>query len=117
MSKDWMRNERMRIKCGGISPRALARGIEEGRYPPPEFPFGNAVAAWREDKVDAFFEERARQRAGEMAANPPRPDPEKAERARYASRVRTERARQAREAASAPQAVKPGRRRDRAHSP
>ena len=34
-------------------PRSVDRDVADGRLPPPEYPFGNLIPAWREDVLDA----------------------------------------------------------------
>jgi hypothetical protein len=49
----WLLVKHVRARYGGRSRMWVHRAVNEGRLCPPEYPFGNKIPAWREDKLDA----------------------------------------------------------------
>jgi predicted DNA-binding transcriptional regulator AlpA len=49
----FLRKAAVAERYGGISDRTIERMVKDKRLPPPEFPFGNRIPAWREDVLDA----------------------------------------------------------------
>jgi hypothetical protein len=61
---NYIRKKILKAKCGGCSDRQVARMVEDGRIPPPEYPFGARTPLWDEEKLDAHIARLA-------AAGPP----------------------------------------------
>jgi hypothetical protein len=53
MSTKWLRKKHLRTRYGDCSDKAIERAVKDGRLPPPDYPFGNRIPAWREDVLDA----------------------------------------------------------------
>ena len=66
MMMKWLRKKHVRARYGDFSDRWVERAVKDQRLPPPEFPFGNKIPAWREDVLDA------RDRAVAIAGRPKR---------------------------------------------
>jgi hypothetical protein len=49
----WFRKKHLRARYGDICDRTIERMIKDHRLPPPEFPFGNRIPAWRDEVLDA----------------------------------------------------------------
>ena len=65
----------------GYSYRHLGRLIDQGKLPPPSFPFGNSVATWFEDELDEWDTVHARHESAVQPADEPISDAEIARRA------------------------------------
>ncbi len=52
MSEKWLRKRAVRGRYGDVSDSWVERATKDGRLPPPEFPFGNKIPAWRESTLD-----------------------------------------------------------------
>lgn len=52
MTTRWFRKKHLRERYGDCSDRTLERMVKDGRLPPPEFPFGNKIPAWRSETLD-----------------------------------------------------------------
>jgi hypothetical protein len=48
----FLRRKHLCARYGEVSDRTIDRMIDSGRLPPPEFPFGNRIPAWRENVLD-----------------------------------------------------------------
>ena len=48
----WLRKAQVRERYGDICDRTLERAVNDGRLPPPEFPFLNRVPFWREEVLE-----------------------------------------------------------------
>jgi hypothetical protein len=48
----WLRKKHVRSRYGEIVDKTIERAVKDGRLPPPEFPFGNRIPAWREEVLD-----------------------------------------------------------------
>src|SRR5262249_43141616 len=53
MMLKWLRKKHLCSRYGDVTPRTIERAIKDHRLPPPEFPFGNKIPAWREEELDA----------------------------------------------------------------
>jgi hypothetical protein len=49
----WLRKPKVRERYSAGCDKTIERMVHEGRLPPPEYPFGNRIPAWREDVLDA----------------------------------------------------------------
>lgn len=49
----WLRKKHLRKRYGDVCDKTLERMQKAGRLPPPEFPFGNRIPAWDENKLEA----------------------------------------------------------------
>jgi len=54
----------------GYSYRHLDRLIDQGKLPPPRFPFGNSVETWFEDELDEWDTVHARHDSAVQPAEP-----------------------------------------------
>lgn len=61
MAEKWLRKRAVRARYGDCSDSAVERRSKDGRLPPPEFPFGNKIPAWRESVLDRHDREMTRQ--------------------------------------------------------
>jgi hypothetical protein len=52
-AKRWLRKRQMRERYGNVTDRTIERAVKDGRLPPPQFPFNNAVPFWDEETVAA----------------------------------------------------------------
>ncbi len=52
MAKKWLRKEAVCARYGDVVDRSIERAVKEGRLPAPEFPLGNKVPFWDEEKLD-----------------------------------------------------------------
>lgn len=66
MAKRYLRKKHLRARYGDICDRTIDRMRNDGRLPPPEFPFGNRIPAWSEETLDAH------DRAAAVAPRPKR---------------------------------------------
>jgi hypothetical protein len=53
MAKRYLRKKAVRERYGNVCDRTIERAVIDGRLPPPEFPFGNKIPCWDEDRLDA----------------------------------------------------------------
>jgi hypothetical protein len=53
MATKFLRKRHLRERYGDVTDRTLERMVQDGRLPPPEFPFANRIPAWREETLDA----------------------------------------------------------------
>jgi hypothetical protein len=59
MMVKWLRKKHLCSRYGEVTPRTIERAIKDQRLPPPEFPFGNKIPAWREEVLDAHDKQAA----------------------------------------------------------
>ena len=52
MPKKWLRKKDVCARYGDIVPRSVERAVKERRLPHPEYPLGNDVPFWDEEKLD-----------------------------------------------------------------
>jgi hypothetical protein len=52
MAKKWLRKEAVCARYGDVVDRSIERAVKEGRLPAPEFPLGNKIPFWDEEKLD-----------------------------------------------------------------
>jgi hypothetical protein len=69
-TKRWCRKRQVQSRYGEVCSRTIDRAVEDGRLPPPKYPFGNNVPYWDEDELDDHdrnLASRAPQRPTEQA--------------------------------------------------
>jgi hypothetical protein len=52
MAKKWLRTEAVCERYGNVVPRSIERAVKDGRLPAPEYPLGNKIPFWDEEKLD-----------------------------------------------------------------
>jgi hypothetical protein len=52
MAKKWLRKEAVCARYGDVVDRSIERAVKDGRLPAPEFPLGNKIPFWDEEKLD-----------------------------------------------------------------
>jgi hypothetical protein len=52
MAKKWLRTEAVCARYGDVVPRSIERAVKDGRLPAPEYPLGNKIPFWNEEKLD-----------------------------------------------------------------
>jgi len=51
--KRWLRKQQVRERYGDVCDRTLERAVNDGRLPPPSYPFNNKIPFWDEDVLEA----------------------------------------------------------------
>jgi hypothetical protein len=51
MAKRYLRKRHLRVRYADVHDRTIERMVKDGRLPLPEFPFGNRIPAWDEEKL------------------------------------------------------------------
>jgi hypothetical protein len=52
MAKKWLRTEAVCARYGDVVPRSIERAVKDGRLPAPEYPLGNKIPFWDQEKLD-----------------------------------------------------------------
>ena len=52
MAKKWLRIEAVCARYGDVVPRSIQRAVDAGRLPAPDYPLGNKVPFWDEEKLE-----------------------------------------------------------------
>jgi hypothetical protein len=52
MPKKYLRKRQLSERYGNITTRSIERAVVDGRLPAPEFPFGNHIPYWDEEKLE-----------------------------------------------------------------
>jgi hypothetical protein len=50
--KRWLRKAQVRARYGNISNKSVERHVAAKRLPPPDYPLGNKIPMWDEDKLE-----------------------------------------------------------------
>jgi hypothetical protein len=53
MAKQYSRKKAVRKRYGDVCDKTIERAVKDGRLPPPEYPFGNKIPYWDDEKLDA----------------------------------------------------------------
>jgi hypothetical protein len=52
MARKWLRKEAVCARYGDCVDRSIERAVKEGRLPAPDYPLGNKIPFWDEEKLD-----------------------------------------------------------------
>jgi hypothetical protein len=52
MAKKWLRTDAVCARYGDVVYRSIERAVKDGRLPAPEYPLGNKIPFWDEEKLD-----------------------------------------------------------------
>jgi hypothetical protein len=52
LARKWLRTEAVCARYGDVVPRSIQRAVDAGRLPAPDFPLGNKVPFWDEEKLE-----------------------------------------------------------------
>jgi hypothetical protein len=69
MAKKWLRTEALCARYGDVVRRSIERAVKEGRLPKPEYPLGNKIPFWDEEKLDEHDREIVTKHLNESVAS------------------------------------------------